>query len=800
MNRNFTLLNADQINHYGIDSRLSFSKFLERVQQLAEREKTGRKNLSEFIQDRVEKNPHWLESPNIFDLQPYDGLLELIYTLLVSPFEDEEEIQWGLGLPFVPSVFYGTKGIYQFIERKASGQYRVVTKPEDEVEMRVRQLRAVYSFILHHFYRFPEFSKFNFIYAVDQGTDGVHYMRAELDLSFVTVHAKESLPTLDLTHLRLKQLDADSLDFLQTRLPLSSFYFEGFSILTSRDASFEYVMDEIKNALAHQGKDRVATIVNVLWLFKLLIADKQVEFAVLPLPQLNGRLAVPYSSTNPLSLLTKFGVDSEVTEDAFKAELDSYKKQPRLLVIKKDEESQNRTLLHEIIEPTPFKALTLVPIFHNHDLVSVLEAYTYHGYGLGEQCLGRVTLALPLLSQLLKKGMEEFEGVIREVMNEGFTSIQKAVEWKFKEAAWHHLRQFGSDFAKHEVGKVSFEQLYPLYGAVDIRNSTVERNQALKLDLQKQMMQLQSIISDLCQNTTDENWGETKLQCEEWLTRLAGPFSSALENNMDKFLQQDIHPRLEQLRQSSPEKSKAIDAYLSALDRTGRGIQQHRQALEDSIQLINRTLATHFVKLKAQLSERFPSYFETFRTDGLEYDVYVGRSIAPDHEFDGSVVKDFRLMQLSSMAEVVQLMHELLAQMPVPLQTTQLIFVHANPIDISFRNDEKRFGVEGAYNIRYEILKKRIDKVHVNHTGERLTQPGKIAIVYYDDQMADEYKVYFNTLQQQGKLANDVEFLELEELQGVNGLKALRVGVPLRASKSQSQDETQTEAILQNLP
>ena len=801
MDRNFTLLNADQANCYGIDSRLSFLKFINNVQQQAERERTGRKHLSEFILDHVGKNPHWLNPPNINDLQPYDGLLELIYTLLVSPFADEEQTYWGLGLPFVPSVFFGTEGLYQFIERKASGQYRVVTKPEDEEEMKERQLRAAYSFILHQFYHFPSFKKFDFVHAVDEGKDGIHYMRVELDLSFVSVYAKGSLPALDLDRLRLKQLDTESLNYLKTELPLSLFYFEGFSVLTARDASFEYVMGEIKEAIAgHQGADRLPTIVNVLKLFKSLIADKQVEFGLLPLPQLNGKLAVPYTLKNPLSLLTKYGVNAHIKERAFIETLEEYQKQPRLLVVKKEEEDdQPRTLLHEIIEPTPFKALTIVPVFHNRDLVGILEAYTYHGNGLGEQCLGRVTLALPLLSQLVKKTLEEFEITIGQVVNEGFTSIQTAVEWKFKETAWRHLKRYGTDYYKHEMGKVSFEQLCPLYGAIDIRNSTVERNHALKMDLQEQMTLLHSIISDVCKNMSSEEWNQTKLQCEEWLTRLAGPFSSTLEHNMAKFLQQDIHPRLEQLRQLSPEKSKAIDTYLYTLDRSGRGIQQHRHELEESIQLVNRTLATHLIQLKARMSTRFASYFETFRTDGLEYDVYVGQSIAPDKEFDDTVVRDFRVMQLESMAEVVQSMRELVAQMPVPLQTTQLIFVHENPIDISFRNDEKRFGVEGAYNIRYEILKKRIDKVHVHHTGERLTQPGKIAIVYFDDQIVEEYTGYINTLQQQGKLADDLEFLELEELQGVNGLKALRVGVPLLAPRSQNQDGIQNEAILQNL-
>jgi hypothetical protein len=114
------------------------------------------------------------------------------------------------------------------------------------------------------------------------------------------------------------------------------------------------------------------------------------------------------------------------------------------------------------------------------------------------------------------------------------------------------------------------------------------------------------------------------------------------------------------------------------------------------------------------------------------------------------------------------------------LETTQLIFVYDKPIDVSFRIDEQRFDVEGSYNIRYQMVKKRIDKAHIKDTSERLTQPGKIAIVYFNSSESREYLGYIKKLQSRGLLNNDVEHLEIEELQGVEGLKALRVGVTLK--------------------
>jgi hypothetical protein len=91
--------------------------------------------------------------------------------------------------------------------------------------------------------------------------------------------------------------------------------------------------------------------------------------------------------------------------------------------------------------------------------------------------------------------------------------------------------------------------------------------------------------------------------------------------------------------------------------------------------------------------------------------------------------------------------------------------------------DEKRFDVDGAYNIRYEIIKKRIDKARIKNTNQRLTQPGKIAIVYSQNKEASEYLKYIKYLQSNNYLLPTVEKLEIEDLQGITGLKALRVSI-----------------------
>ncbi len=115
--------------------------------------------------------------------------------------------------------------------------------------------------------------------------------------------------------------------------------------------------------------------------------------------------------------------------------------------------------------------------------------------------------------------------------------------------------------------------------------------------------------------------------------------------------------------------------------------------------------------------------------------------------------------------------------LPYPLGVTSLILVFSTPIAIRFRMDEKHFDVDGAYNIRYEVIKKRIDKANIKGTTHRVTQQGKITIIYSKAEEKREYLGYIKILQDAGVLDHNIEHFEVEDLQAVSGLKALRVGI-----------------------
>ncbi|MEM9328102.1 MAG: GAF domain-containing protein, partial [Bacteroidota bacterium] len=145
--------------------------------------------------------------------------------------------------------------------------------------------------------------------------------------------------------------------------------------------------------------------------------------------------------------------------------------------------------------------------------------------------------------------------------------------------------------------------------------------------------------------------------------------------------------------------------------------------------------------------------------------------------------KDFRLWQLKL---VCQMGHAVMARnreaSSVLLPAVSLLVVaYPSTIDIHFRSDEKRFDVMGAEGVRYETIKKRVEKAVVTDTGERLTQANKLAVCYLDEATKKEYVEYLNHMAKTGAIEEKVEDLELDLPTDSAGIKSLRVDLKTKS-------------------
>ncbi|MGX5818702.1 hypothetical protein ACWKWU_10930 [Chitinophaga lutea] len=760
-----------------IDSHISFVPFVRFMKEKATQAHGARAAYFSEIVRHFESNPE-LQQPlrEDTDISKYQEYLDLLTATVFPITMDDSRDIYGIGVPYRFAIFYYSEKFKQIFSEDGT-ELKAVPKGISEEKVKKDKLTWVYKLILERLYQLPINFDAELIHNMVNPETGMHrYVKVNIDPRFVDVKVKGELPALDCGNICAGDFRKQNLQDLQRMLPLEKFSLEGFVIWTIQDVTKDYVVTGMKNLVLNIRKDNeLKTYTQAREYIKTLMDREDMSVHLIPFLKVNNKPVLENTVVSQSIIFSSVRNESEraaINEQL----LDYLNTRPEPLVI--PTVSRQTAELYPFLKYLPLHGISsfiLFPIWHEKNLLGMLELAATSGEPLDWEILASLAPVYAVGSLLLRRSMELANERINEVIKDQFTALQPAVEWKFTEAAWEYLH--APKGKKASIGNIMFEDVYPLYGAVDIRNSSVERGSAIRDDLREQLQLIQDTLRKIDGDLHLPLMEELQYKNNRMLNNMRETLFAEDEVRINDFLDHEIAPTFRHLYESEDSLKPVLNEYFNKIDKGSGHVFHHRREYEESLQDINTAINNYLEKEKDDLQKSFPCYFEKYRTDGVEYNIYIGQSIAPDRKFDMLYLRNLRLWQLSSMAGIARITHELEPKLRIPLQTTQLILAHSNPIAISFRKDERRFDVEGAYNIRYEIMKKRIDKVRVRNTNERLTQPGKIAIVYSYGREAEEYRKYIEFLQNKKILLPEVEMLDLEEVQGISGLKAIRLTV-----------------------
>ncbi|MGB0931061.1 MAG: hypothetical protein ACPGVB_09815 [Chitinophagales bacterium] len=436
--------------------------------------------------------------------------------------------------------------------------------------------------------------------------------------------------------------------------------------------------------------------------------------------------------------------------------------------------------LERILVQDGIRSLILAPLINSDGNISgIFELGINEPYRFSAVTAKELQEVISLFSTGLERTQRDVQKQVIGVLQEQFTAMHPSVAWRFNKAAYNYMFQKQLIGNQATIEPIVFQNIYPLYGQADIVGSSTLRNEAISADLIDNLKQVRKIMIAFKKKLHFHLLDMQLLEVKAHLDRLqSGDFISSDESQIIELLSKEIHPLLKHLSLNHPHLPKnLLQDYFNNLDSELKIVYCRRREYEESVRILNQTMSAYLEESDQKMQKILPHFFEKYKTDGVEYNIYLGESILQNGEFSDFYLKDFRLWQLINMCEITRLVAKTAPTLPIPLQTAQLIFVYNNSLSIRFRMDEKKFDVDGTYNVRYEILKKRIDKAVIKGTNERLTQKGKIAIVWLQEKDRQEYLKYLNHLYLKGYIEEDIEDLELEKLQGADGLKALRVTV-----------------------
>ena len=413
----------------------------------------------------------------------------------------------------------------------------------------------------------------------------------------------------------------------------------------------------------------------------------------------------------------------------------------------------------------------LAPVVKNNVLLGILELISPRVKELNSINANKLAIVMPFLTDSIDRLIADLQHQVQAFIQTQFTTIHPSVYWKFREQAEQVItaRQIGDEPA---LGEILFPDVYPLYGQVDIKESSEARNSSIRNDLKKQLITVITILEAIEDQQGIESFKEETQRLNYFLNDLSLSLKAGTEQYIYNYLDLQVHPRLMKL--SDPVHSPVLDQYFNNTKKNSGDFHLYRRKYEETIGLINEKMALIIDRGQEEAQIIFPHYYERFKTDGVEHNLYIGSSIAPRQKFSLEKLHRLRLWQLNMLCEMEIAHHHLKETLPYPLEVTTLVLVYNTVMSIRFRMDEKRFDVDGSYNARFEIIKKRIDKALIKDTQKRITNKGQITIVYSNDAEGEEYAGYIGVLQARGLLEQTTERFEVEDLQGVSGLLAIR--------------------------
>lgn len=667
--------------------------------------------------------------------------------------------------------------VFRRLFLKEDGSFAGEIMVGQEVFFRGRLARA-YLRILREFYGVHESLDFPVICRIqDPDTALEKFFRLQLNPRFVEIRPVGELPPLTEDQRTTLLENLTNPDVLREILPPENFEIQGLTVVEAVDVTQSEVLSALERDLIDQ--DSVFTRAGFLRL-------QQRIRTLFGRPDLIAGLAA--LQEDQVFLLNLGGDPQEsdrftsgaiLSQEAFRGSLYERAVQAgRILRVPDIVRERLRTNVEEQLLQQGSRSLLIAPLIYQGQVIGTMDLATPTPGDLGPVDALVLEQILPLFSVAVKRGLDEIEHRVQGVIKEKCTAVHPSVEWRFRRAAMSYL------YAKREGGAaelepIVFRDVYPLYGVSDVRGSSEERNRAIQADLAEHLELALRVVETASGRRPQPILQELAFRIRRALERVRNGLVSGDEVTLVSSIRKEVEPLFPHLTGFGPEIQEAVAAYKDSMDPHLGSVYRRRREFEESMSTLTARLSSYLDAEEAEAQAMLPHYFEKHRTDGVDYIIYAGQSLLERGSFTEMHLENLRLWQLMLACAMAWLSHDTKHCLKVPLETTHLILLQRMPMSIRFRFDEKRFDVDGAYDVRHEILRARLDKAVVRENGQRLTQPGKIALVYAHPEEARGARRHIDFLQARGFLKADVENLELEDLPGVQGLRALRVEVEL---------------------
>ncbi len=771
---------------------ISFNKLLEQYDAMA-------KSKDEFLAAKAKRilnaQAPYPELREGFDdvslLKKHKKVIHIVLEDIFSDVLTNNEIK-AASLPFNNLVFNSSDRFQKILENAGKGF---------ELEMRNFEEGMTYimscTVVLAFHYGFKVDFKRPMFYDIPDANGVMRHYRILYNADFMELIPTEKAK--DLVQEDFEELldNFDDVEVWKEKIPPGSFISRGFVISNMFDVTAEHSISEIKSGLikSNKGNESEDFMDHMHRTFSSFFNIPDIKVGWADYNETEDRLEASFGATADSILL--HGDNSQSCEEALcPGSYQKLLKENKYFTISnvdKYYEMSGGMSPYKNLKNQGFKSAILAPIADNGRVLGVLELASPRKHEFNSINATKLDDIMPFIVTTVLKAHTDLENEIDAIIQHECTTVHSSVYWKFEEEAKKFMTD-GFEGRQPSFSEIVFKDVYPLFGQIDIKDSSKARNLAIQTDLMIQLTEINKVMKAAWNKSELPIYEELIFRVNSYMDEIKDVLYTNSEQAIADFVFSEINPVLEHLKKGDADIKKKVEAYETMIDSNTHSYYDHRKNYDESVMKINKKLASVIDEGQEAAQGMFPHYFERYKTDGVEHNMYIGSSIANNKIFDPLYLNNLRLWQLQIMCEMENTHYNLKPDLSVKLDVASLLLVYSTSLSIRFRMDEKQFDVDGTYNARYEIIKKRIDKSHIKGTKERLTQPGKMSIVYSQKKDELEYLRYIKFLRAKGYFAGKVEIVELEGLQGVTGLKAIRADILYK--KGEESQKTYTYADL----
>jgi len=751
--------------------QISFHKLIENLEEMAFSDVDYRANYAKALLNEVAKVPELRNG--ISDLTLIKTHKELIHHLMADLFPTaltKNEIK-AVTIPF-HNITFNYSERFQHILNNAGPEFDMNIRDFSDDEFYIMSC----CLILNAYYGYKlDFSK-PFFYDIPDEDSVMRYYRILYNADFIEILPTENALPLTSEDVELLMDNYHDAALWKSKFPSQSYIMRGFGVMTLYDATTESAVSNLKTNLLTKPEGNLSAVNNFESLFRSIfnIPDLQIGFTGLNSSE-NKFVASAFDKKINSFILGDYeecDCDELTCNDYFK-ELIDQKKYFTISDVKKFAHESGQTEFAEHLLKQNIRSAIFAPVIKNDKLLGIVEVVSSKNKQLNSINANKMDIVMPYLTDTIDRYYSDVQNKVDALIQNEYTTIHPSVYWKFREEAVAHI----GDTKETVLHEIVFSEVYPLYGQIDIKGSSDMRNTTTKEDIITQVNLLAGIFASILNEKKLPLFEQKLFELNDLSANISTQLNADTEQIVIDYIKTDINPILKQFKTTNISTTEQIASYFAVLDPVSGTVYDARKKFDTTLSIINKKMAGILDKKQLEAQSFYPHYYERFKTDGVEHNLYIGNSITNQPEFDKLYLYNLRLWQLQVMCDMENQYHTLKDKLPYQMEVTSLLLVFNNPITIRFRMDEKRFDVDGSYNARYEVVKKRIDKAHIKGTAERITKKDTITIVYTQQTEENEYRRYIRFLQHKNMLGPSIEAFDIEDLQGVSGLKGLRVEV-----------------------